>query len=108
MSAENLELCTKLEAVAVETDKTLEELAGLRGARNRVEGLVRSMFVQSIGALYALSTKFAFSLWIVSVQVWKKRILVVSCTFHIRLLMCMALLLLLLKYGFLYAIDLSW
>lgn len=51
VNTEILEKSTKLDAVAVEPDKRLEEFAVVRGACNRAEGLVWSIVGQSAAAL---------------------------------------------------------
>lgn len=53
MTAEKFELFTKPDTVAVKSDKRLEELVVMQGARDRVEGLVRCIFSQSVEALHA-------------------------------------------------------
>lgn len=52
-TAKHLELLMRLDAVAAESDKTLEELADVRGSRDLAEFLVWSFFDQSVGALPA-------------------------------------------------------
>lgn len=53
MTAEKLELSTKLNAVDVEFEKRLEEQVDVRGVRNCAEGFVRSIVNQSVRALHA-------------------------------------------------------
>lgn len=50
---DKLELSTNLGAVVVESNKILEEVAVVRGARDHVQRLVRSIVVQFVEALDA-------------------------------------------------------
>lgn len=57
-AVERLTLFTKLGAAATKSDKRLEELAVLRGARDCFEGLVQSIVGQSVNAQNALVNQF--------------------------------------------------
>lgn len=63
MNAEKLELSPKLDARATEADKKLEELAGVRGARERVDSLMRFIVDQSVAALDVFIDQVDDQLW---------------------------------------------
>lgn len=57
MAAEKPELSMNLNAMASNSDRRLEKLPGLRGARDRVKGLLRCIVDQSIRALDVIANQ---------------------------------------------------
>lgn len=79
MTTERLELSTKLDAVAAETNERREELVFVRRTCDRVKGVMRSMIDQSVEAVNAFANQVATLLVSRLLSGYKMPMLVVGC-----------------------------
>lgn len=63
ITTERVELSMKLDVVAAESDMSLEQLAVVRGTRDRFERLVPSILVQLVETQMRSSTKLGINWW---------------------------------------------